>query len=248
MPQQIHVAFLPQLLHPAEVQDCYMVVTDVLRASTTIISALNNGIVEVIPCAEIPEALALKSQWGDKALLGGERGGVIIPGFDQGTSPREFPTERVIGRRLVLCTTNGTVAMQDCRAAKRVWIGAFVNLSSVVTALRESPKVTVLCAGTDRKVTSEDVLFAGAVVQQLTDDHPSATLSDQARLARSAWRDALHCLCQPGETLAKLLGQGAGGRNLLKLGYLEDVQFCAEIDSIPVVPELNLQEWAIRLP
>ncbi len=244
MTKRLNVAFLPQLLVEEEIEGCDVIVTDVLRASTTIISSLKNGVRCVVPCATIEEAHETKRKLGPSALLGGERGGVIIAGFDAGNSPREFPSERVAGRTLVLCTTNGTVAMERCRKANRVFVGAFVNLSAIVEKIAGSSSVTILCAGTDRRVTSEDVLFAGAVAERLLELDAELELSDQAALARDAWRQAVLRLSS-GERLASILGMGSGGRNLLRLGYDADIEFCADVDRFETVPMLNLDEWII---
>ncbi len=247
MPPQISVALLPKLTDPQSVAGQTVVVTDVLRATTTIISALSNGLRQVIPTPTIPLALELKEQLGPDVILGGERGGVIIPGFHQGNSPREFTPQLVRGRDLVLCTTNGTVAMEACRGAERVLIGALVNLSAIVAELQTAARAMVICAGTDGKVTSEDSLFAGAVVAPLVEYHQGAVaLDDQAQIALGWWQAANLRMAQ-GESLAEILGQGLGGRNLLRLKYDEDVRFCAAIDRLPFVPELDTGEWRIRL-
>ncbi|MFN9752202.1 MAG: 2-phosphosulfolactate phosphatase [Planctomycetota bacterium] len=239
MPPQISVALLPKLTDPQSVAGQTVVVTDVLRATTTIISALSNGLRQVIPTPTIPLALELKEQLGPDVILGGERGGVIIPGFHQGNSPREFTPQLVRGRDLVLCTTNGTVAMEACRGAERVLIGALVNLSAIVAELQTAARAMVICAGTDGKVTSEDSLFAGAVVARLVEYHQGAVAL--------GWWQAANLRMAQGESLAEILGQGLGGRNLLRLKYDEDVRFCAAIDRLPFVPELDTGEWRIRL-
>jgi 2-phosphosulfolactate phosphatase len=245
MPQKLNVVFLPRLLSAGDIDGADVVVTDILRASTTIISALHNGLDAVIPCAEIEEARRVKERLGPTAILGGERGGVIIRGFDQGNSPREFTPELVRGRQLVHCTTNGTVAMAHCRSANRIFIGAFVNLTAVVEQLRDSTAVTILCSGTDGNITSEDILFAGAFVELAIQHGGSKTLNDQALVALSFW-DSVKADLSEGASLADHLKLGAGGRNLLKLGYDEDIRFCAQIDLLPLVPELDVEAWTIR--
>lgn len=244
MHRQIDVALLPGLCDPLAVADNSLVVTDVLRATTTIIAALSNGARQVIPTPDISKALQLKTELGPDAVLGGERGGVIIPGFHQGNSPREFCPEIIHNRDLVLCTTNGTVAMEACRGARQVLVGAFVNLTAVVERLARAPRALVLCAGTDGQITSEDALFAGAVVARLLQSGP-ATLGDQAAIALGWWQSANLRIAQ-GERLAELLGQGRGGKNLRKLKYDADIEFCAEVDRLPIVPELDTARWRIR--
>ncbi len=246
MNRQFCVAFLPALADPDSISESDIVVTDVLRATTSIIATLANGATQVIPTPEIRSGIDLKKRLGPNSILGGERKGVIIPGYDQGNSPREYTCELVFGRTVILCTSNGTVAMESCRGARRVLIGAFVNLSAVAEALKTSERVTVVCAGTDRKLTSEDILFAGALAERMGHKLTDAKLDDSARIALAWWMSASRQF-ESGQSLTGLLGQSAGGRNLLKLKYDADVEFCARIDSIPVVPQLHLDEWSIRI-
>src|SRR4051794_36039557 len=109
--RQIAVYLLPTLADPAELAGKTANVVDVLRATTTIIHAIAGGAKEVIPCQEIDEAKQIASQIGPSAVLGGERGGEQIPGFDFGNSPLEYSRERIAGRTVVFTTTNGTRAM-----------------------------------------------------------------------------------------------------------------------------------------
>jgi 2-phosphosulfolactate phosphatase len=246
MDRRISVAFLPKLVNSDSLCGATVVVTDVLRATTTMISALANGALEIIPTPDISTALRLKSELGAEVVLGGERGGVIIPGFHQGNSPREFTPEVIGGKRLVLCTTNGTVAMESCRGADQVVIGAFVNLGAVVQCVASIPRLLIVCAGTDGQITGEDVLFAGALIERLQVGNASMELDDQAQIAVGWWQAAKQRI-SAGEPLAKFLGQGLGGRNLLKLKYDDDIQFCAQVDILPHVPQLDLAQWSIRL-
>lgn len=242
--QKFHAYLLPSLLNPADLPEMAIVMTDVLRASTTMISALENGAASIWPHATIPSAReAAKSTEG--SLLCGERGGVIIDGFDCGNSPREFKPDQVGGKCLVHCTTNGTVALESCRGAARILIGSFVNLSAVVEELAKSEKSAVLCAGTDQEITGEDVLFAGAVADRLRRANPDIELNDQAKMALDHW-SAVDARSQSGQSLAASLGKCRGGVNLLRLGYEADVEYCAQLDKFKRVPELDPKSWQIR--
>ncbi len=245
--QQFSVAFLPAAIRPGTIEGCDVVVTDVLRASTTIIAALANGATAVVPTPDIPAGIELKQRLGHNTLLGGERKGVIIPGYDHGNSPREFTSEVVRGKTLVLCTTNGTVAMESARGANRILIGAFVNLNAVAEQLRTSDRATVICSGTDRMVTSEDILFAGALAAALGHTTGSPTLDDAARIARVWWETISTQINSGTTTLEHQFRISHGGRNLVKLGYDEDIRFCATSDLLPVVPRLDEPTWSIRL-
>ena len=242
--KKFHAYLLPALLNPANLPETAIVMTDVLSASTTMISALDNGAVSIWPHATIESARAAASST-ENSLLCGERGGKIIEGFDCGNSPREFEPAMIKGKSLIHCTTNGTVALESCRGAKRILIGSFVNLSPVVDELAKSERSAVLCAGTDREVTGEDVLFAGAVASRMHQANPEIELNDQAKMALDHW-NATEARSQSGESLADSLGKCRGGANLLRLGYEADVEYSAQLDKFKRVPELDPESWRIR--
>jgi 2-phosphosulfolactate phosphatase len=247
--------FLPDLVAPEELAGGTVVVIDVLRASTTISHALAAGALAVIPALEVDEARRIAAGFpAGEALLGGEREGLPIPGFDLGNSPSEFRPEAVGGRTVVFTTTNGTRAMNRCRAAARVLIGAFVNLSAVCEILKSDKsnlgqRIHLLCAGTRGRITREDVLFAGAVIDRLLSEGTvdESTQNDQARIARAAWREA--CDGESPISAARLateLRDSQGGRNLKAIHLDRDIDDVAKLDSLRVVPELNLSSWRIE--
>ena len=250
MSRTLRVHLLPSLVTPEELAGRAVVVIDVLRATTTIVHALAQGAAAVVPCLEIEDARKAAENLGIAALLGGERGGRAIAGFDLGNSPTEYQRERVAGKTIVMTTTNGTRAMLRCQAARRVLIGAFVNFSAICEQLRDEPHIDLLCAGTDNQVTREDVLFAGAVVDDIVRCAaaiPSAAaieLNDQALIALDAWRAAISDL-RDATPLAEHLRSSRGGRNLIDIGHEHDIAIAAHIDRFSHVPELDLRAWQI---
>jgi 2-phosphosulfolactate phosphatase len=244
--------FLSDLVAPEELVGGMVVVIDVLRASTVICHALAAGAPAVIPTLEIEEARRLAAELpAGQAVLGGEREGLPIPGFDLGNSPAEYRSDTVGGRTVVFTTTNGTRAMNRCRSARRVLIGAFVNLSALCQAIRsaEPRALHLVCAGTRGKITREDVLFAGAVADRLIGAGAvDETLqSDQARIARAAWQQASGAKwpVKPA-ALAAELRNSQGGRNLKAIHLERDIGDAAKIDAVGIVGELNLQSWRIE--
>lgn len=235
--------FLPALTSAKELAGSVVVVIDVLRASTTIATALAAGAREVIPCLEIEEARRKAVEMTKpSALLGGERHGKPIDGFNLGSSPREYTPQTVGDRTIVFTTTNGTKAMQMCASARTVLVGAFVNLSATVRKLTGATSIHLLCAGTDGQITREDVLFAGAVTEKLSGaDIKEFELNDQARLARDAWRQA----SGSGQQLAQTLRDTQGGHNLIGLGMEHDIADAAQIDRYDFVPVLDVKQWRI---
>ncbi|MEZ6114244.1 MAG: 2-phosphosulfolactate phosphatase [Pirellulaceae bacterium] len=243
----LRVHLLPDLVEPMALKDGVVVVTDVLRATTTITTALEHGAKRVIPCLEVDEARRVASEH-PQAVLGGERGGCPIPGFHFGNSPAEYRHELINGRTLVFTTTNGTRALMRCRAAAAVFIGSFVNLSAVCEAVRAFDNVHLLCAGTNGQITSEDVLFAGAAVHRLSnmqgDRFAPSRWNDSAQLAFEFWRCRVPNITR--EQVENSLRLSHGGRNLTSLGMQDDITLASQVDKFSCAPHLNLHAWEIR--
>ncbi|MFO0895901.1 MAG: 2-phosphosulfolactate phosphatase [Pirellulales bacterium] len=250
---RLSVHLLPDLVDESELAGKTVVVIDVLRATTTITYALAAGAAQVIPCLEIEDARRTAAEFPrDQVLLGGERGGVRIEGFDLGNSPEEYSPEIVRGKSIVFTTTNGTRAMMRCRQAKRVLIGAVVNLSAVADAVRDEENVHLVCAGTEGQVSCEDTLLAGVLVAKPRRGISGLAVNDAAQLAEGAFRALMAVGASPAEfTVRKLheaLKLGLGGRNVLALGRDQDLLAAAQIDKFDFVPELDLADWSIRRP
>jgi 2-phosphosulfolactate phosphatase len=224
----------------------------VLRASTTICYALAAGARELIPCREVDDARQLAAERSEaRPVLGGERGGVLIERFDLGNSPEEYQPETVGGRTVVFTTTNGTAAMLMCRQARRVLIGSFVNITELWKRLRFDQPIHLVCAGTESKITREDVLCAGAIADRMLSVGAvgEAELNDEARIACDAWRESMQGPdvqdLGASEILARTLRETRGGRNLIALGLERDIDAAAQIDKIRLVPELDTKAWRI---
>ncbi len=242
----LHVHFLPSQVQPDSLHGAAAVVVDLLRASTTIVRALDAGAAGVVPCLEPDDAVATRSQLiavgarDESLLLGGERGGVRIPGFDLGNSPAECTRERLNGRTLIFTTTNGTRALFTARrnGAASVLVGCFNNLGAVVAHLAARPvPVHVIAAGTNGDVSQEDVLCAGALAVALHGRGWFFGDDDRARIAADLWRFAVGNPSGPGSVL-DMLSHSRGGRNLLAIGLGDDIAECASLDRCGIVPEL----------
>jgi 2-phosphosulfolactate phosphatase len=231
--RDVAVHLLPGLAPPGRLAGGVAVVIDVLRATTTIIHALAAGCAAVVPCAEVDEARALADGLlAGKVLLGGERGGRPLPGFDLGNSPREYTAAACGGTTLILTTTNGTRALLRAAEAERVLVAGFVNYSAVCELLRQEARpVHIVCAGSDGEVTLEDTLLAGALVDFLC-EAGTAWLNDAGRLA---W----DCFENHGRVLLGALEVSRGGTQLRELGYDDDIQAAAQVDQFALVPELR---------
>jgi 2-phosphosulfolactate phosphatase len=238
-----HVHLLPELVSEEQLAGKLAVVIDVLRATTTIVYALAAGARQVIPCLTVEDARrAAQEQVGQSVVLGGERQGIRIEGFDLGNSPGEYSAATVGGRTVVFTTTNGTRAMLRCRHASQVLLAAFANRSAVLAALASEPCVHIVCAGTGGMVTREDVLVAGSLVAGLTSGSSKWELNDEAVIARDAWR----AVGGEADALLHALEASQGGRNLLREGFPHDIATAAQIDRFDVLPRLTWPEGVIH--
>ncbi len=228
---------------------------DVLRATTTIIYALQAGAKTVVPCREIDEALLLAKKYPrDEVILGGERGGLPIEGFDLGNSPEEYTPQRVQGKIVIFTTTNGTQALIHARQAKLILLGAFVNASAVAEKLLGQDAVDLLCAGTEGRPGDDDMLFAGMLVEKLQRQGGGLyELNAQAIAARDLWLHTLTNIRTPGteltmpERLAKNLQNSLGGENLVRVGLERDILAAAQIDRFAIVPRFDPRTSCIQL-
>jgi len=218
----------------AELHDRVVLVIDVLRASTSIAAALNNGARAVIPFQGVDEAMTrARSLERSDVLLAGERKMVPIRGFDLGNSPGEFTPAVVQGKTIVMTTTNGTAALAGAQGAHEVLVGSFANYSVVVAWLRAAARadksITLVCAGTDGRFALEDAICAGRFVRGIARRGIEAELGDAARIAAMIDR-------RMGADLPAVLRDSEHGRALIEAGHGEDVAYCATLDTNPVVP------------
>jgi 2-phosphosulfolactate phosphatase len=160
----LEICYLPaqwRRSEPARLGGTMCVVIDVIRATSTIVTALGNGAKGILPVASVEEAFALKAK-NPGALLAGERGGQPLPGFDLGNSPREMTRERVGGREMILTTTNGTQALAACNGAREIVTASFLNFGAVVARMRKAgPPWMILCAGFEGHFGIDDAIVAG---------------------------------------------------------------------------------------
>ncbi len=226
---RIDVALTPGMAPPAD-PGRDVVVIDVLRATSTIVTALDAGADGVVPEGSIEEA-AVRAR-AEGALLGGEREGLAPPGYDLGNSPRDYDRARCAGRRVVLSTTNGTQAVRIARGGRRVLAAALLNAEATLRALRAggATDVLLLCAGSRGQVAADDVAAAGCLAGGLLGGGGRPT--DAARVAIAlfdAWR----------HDLQGLLRRSVSGGRLLSIGLGSDIEDCARLDALPLAVELD---------
>jgi len=235
---KIDLSFSTTQFDELQLRDKNIVVIDVLRASTTITIALNNGAREIIPVASIESAVKISgSLFGEVTLRGGERNGKMIEGFNLGNSPLEYSETAVKGKSIIYCTTNGSVAMAKSRYAKTLVIASFVNLSTVVDFIKnENKDFLIICAGRLNNLgqfSMEDSVCAGMIVQKLSKIEGLALELTDAAQAALALQKAF------GKSIFKMLKSTEHGKLLTEIGMGDDLKVCAEVDSVPVLPVLN---------
>ncbi len=243
----VYVHLLPRLIPPGALKGGVAVVVDVLRATTVMVHALTSGCEAVIPCLEIDDARrAAASLPPGTAILGGERGGLPIEGFDLGNSPGDYTPEVCQGKTLVMTTTNGTKAILASLEAERVLIGAFGNLGPLIRQLSvnlisdDGLPVHIVCSGTEGFISLEDSLLAGALVDGLAylNERFTPMGNDEALIVRETFVGATQRPGDRGE-LKNVMSRGRGGQNVKRIGLLRDIETAARVDDFEFVPELR---------
>ncbi len=209
-----------------------VVIIDVLRATTTILTAFANGCKRVIPVLTPEEAMEVKYTIIDACtLLGGERRGIKINGFDLGNSPSEYTREVVQGQNIVLTTTNGTKALRGVRGAGSIFIGALSNISALCRACHKvGEDIILVTSGRAGSFSLEDLVCAGMIVSKLreTSTYKETDAAFAAQLLFSHFKRDIKTALYTSEH----------GRYLCEIGFESDLEICAQVDTYDIVPFL----------
>jgi 2-phosphosulfolactate phosphatase len=252
--RSVEVFFSPaefETLRKRNLSETTCVVFDVLRATSSMVTALANGAQAIIPVSEISEALEIKRKDPD-VLLAGEREGLRIEAslsgsvpFDLGNSPREFTSDKVAGKRIVMTTTNGTRALRSCAHAKAVLVSSFLNLKATVELLeKEKPaQLLVICSGTFEEAAYEDILGAGALCEPVMQNGKgNLRVADSVLMSVQLFRD--EC--------GDLFGAMAKSRNARRLLFLPELQgdiaFCVQRDIYVFAVGMDKNGVVRRIP
>lgn len=231
----VSLYFTPAQLDELQLRDKNIVVIDVLRASTSIATALQNGAKEIIPVSNIESAVKISgSLFGDVTLRAGERNAKMIEGFNLGNSPLEYKEDVVKGKSIIFMTTNGSIAITKGRHAKNLVVAGFVNLSCVVEFLAElRSDFIILCAGKENHFCIEDAVCAGRIINKLDKLLDGELVLDDASTAAVALDKTF------GRSILRMLKSSEQGKYLSEIGFADDLKVCALIDSIDVLPVLT---------
>ena len=226
----LYTCLSPALLHLYDVTNTIVVVIDILRATSTIATALYNGAKEVIPVDSVEKCIRLGNEL--ECITAGERDGQIAEGLKYGNSSFEYPRDFIEGKTLVLTTTNGTklLHMALARGATEIITGSFLNLSAVCDHLVEMKRNTILaCAAWKDKVNMEDTLFAGAVVAEIKQHFTvNCDASHVADILYDAAKDDLYEFMKTNDA--------SHYHRLTNYGLERDIRHCLTADIANVLP------------
>jgi 2-phosphosulfolactate phosphatase len=227
---ELYTCISPALLHLYDISNSTVVIIDILRATSTITTALKNGAKAIIPVDSVAECIRIGKQIA--SVTAGERDGQIAEGLQYGNSPFEYPESFIAGKTLVLTTTNGTKLLHMAldKGAKEIIIGSFSNLDTVCNYLvKKNKPVLLACAAWKDRVNIEDTLFAGAVVQKIKDQF---TINcDASQIAESIYECA-------GNDLFEFMKKKEAShyKRLSSFGLEEDIKFCLTPNTANVLP------------
>lgn len=226
----VDVCFSPALFELYDSSQSIVVVIDILRATSSICVAFEQGVKSIVPVSTLEEALAYKEKG---FLIGAERQGEMLEGFDLGNSPFSYMEPKVKGRDIALTTTNGTRAIHTARNAHKVVIGSFLNMDVLVQWLKEQKRdVILLCSGWKNTFNLEDTLFAGAIVYKLKHDFDLSTGRDSSIAA-----EYLYVLAK--NDMYNFLGDSSHRMRLERLHIEKDIEYCLTPNQTSVIPVLH---------
>ncbi|NET33315.1 MAG: 2-phosphosulfolactate phosphatase family protein [Cyanothece sp. SIO1E1] len=232
---KLFVYHAPELIPEGCMPDCAIVI-DVLRATTTIATALKAGAEAVEAFSDIEELLRVSETWPEeKRLRAGERGGSKVQGCDLGNSPLEYTSANAMGRRLFISTTNGTRCIESVQHAATVISAALINRRAVVNYLlsQQPEQVWLVSSGWEGSFSLEDTVCAGAIAHDIRNatGQPLDQLAGNDELVA-----AIALYRQWQDQLLELMYAASHGQRLLRLNGQKDLEYCAQVDTLDILP------------
>ena len=230
----IDVFFSVQAFQEEELRGKSAVIIDVLRASSSIVAAINAGAKKIIPVEDMSDAVKIaRTMDQNDYLLCGEKDGTKIEGYDLGNSPLEYTPEVVMNKTLIFNTTNGTKAIKKAALANRIYIGTFLNQQSILNALAEhDDEVVLICSGWRGRLSLEDTMFAGSLLYKLCNGKLPEKTKDGAKVAFGLFEKF-------GDALEETIGKSDHAYRLRNLVPEEDIPFCCKVDEFDVLPGMK---------
>jgi 2-phosphosulfolactate phosphatase len=231
----IDIQFLPSPPHSYHFSEKGVVVIDILRATSTMVQAMLHGAVEVIPVATVEEAFQMAKIFPrESILLGGERESKKIQGFDLGNSPKEYVAGKVKGKKLILTTTNGTKAFRFVSSGKDILVASFFNIGAVAKRCLELDRdLFIFPSGDEGNFSLEDAVCGGMLIDLIIrKGKKPIALTDASQCAQ--------ILFQRFEgNLLEAFFLSHHGKELIRRGFREDLDYCARVDTTDIVPEFR---------
>lgn len=226
----IEVCYTPQAYNLFHKDESIVVVIDIFRATSAIVTAFYNGVSKMIPVASVEEAREYQK---NGYMAAAERDGEVIEGFELGNSPFGYMNNKVKGKTIAISTTNGTQAIEASRKASKILVGSFLNLDVLCEYLIEQKKdVILVCAGWKNKFNLEDTIFAGAVVEKLTTESGFEITCDSAIASKHLYNLAKN-------DLFEFLSNSSHRNRLAKLDLERDIKYCLTPNQCPVIPVME---------
>ncbi|MBK6986511.1 MAG: 2-phosphosulfolactate phosphatase [Bacteroidetes bacterium] len=226
----IEVCYTPQAYNLFHKDNSIVVVIDIFRATSAIVTAFYNGVSKMIPVATVEEAREYQK---NGFMAAAERDGEVIEGFELGNSPFGYMNSKVKGKTIAISTTNGTQAIEASRKASKILVGSFLNLDVLCEYLASQKKdVILVCAGWKNKFNLEDTIFAGAVVNKLTTESGFEITCDSAIASN-------HLYIIAKDELFEFLSNSSHRNRLAKLDLERDIKYCLTPNQCPVIPVMD---------
>ena len=217
-----------------ELRDKTVVIIDVLRASSTIVTAFINGAKAIIPVGDMGEASKISQNVdSDNYLLCGEKEGEKIDGYDLGNSPLEYNKEIIEGKTLIFNTTNGTKAIKKSIGSSKTYIASFLNVSAIVEELKkQTNEIVLVCAGWKGRLAFEDMLLAGNIIYLLNEGKIENDSRDGAKVAFGLYE-------KYGDDISTVIHQSNHAMRLKEIIDSGDIDYCCQVDITNILPRLK---------
>ncbi|MCW9708444.1 2-phosphosulfolactate phosphatase [Fodinibius salsisoli] len=234
MNNKLDVFISSQSFQEEDLRDRTVVVLDVLRASSTIVTALHNGAKGVIPVGDMGDASKISQNLDSPHyLLSGEKDGVKIEGYDLGNSPLDYTTEKVESKTIIFNTTNGTKAIKRSGLATEVVIGSFLNLNTIVEYLQSIENdITLVCAGWRGRLALEDLLCAGNIIAELVNGTLPEYVQDGAKVAFGLYEKI-------GDDIEDAIRNSNYAIRLKDIVSEDDLRYCCKRNELKVLPVMK---------
>lgn len=227
----LDVILTAQSVTDQQVEGRTIVVIDVLRATSSMITAFTHGARAIVPVSSLEEAEQWQQQLGiEECVLCGEKDGLKIPGYQLGNSPQEFTKEAVGDKIVIMNTTNGTKAISNANKAATILIGSLLNAQSVIdTVVQKGSALTIICSGWKERLSLEDMLCAGLLIDRLLSIGQCTLTNDYSKITHATYK-------QHQAHLTKAISESSHALRLKTIAPAKDFEYCSQVDVSSITP------------